>query len=145
MPRPRCTRIAKTQFEIEGICGEYCENIIDQWLLIAPKANPAMLEMFRDRDAQPYRQMVCWAGEFAGKYLTGAVQVLRTTGDPRLKAWLKQFVERLLGLQADDGYLGPWPKKFRLANYAPKARAEDPGVLTHKTIAQHTLRQRRII
>lgn len=44
---------------------------------MAPKANPAMLEMFRDRDESPLRQMVPWAGKFAGKYLTGAVQVLR--------------------------------------------------------------------
>jgi DUF1680 family protein len=76
--------------------------------------------MFRDREAQPYRQMVPWAGEFAGKYLTGAVQVLRVTGNRRLRACLKEFVGRLLSLQAEDGYLGPWPRQFRLANYAPK-------------------------
>ena len=35
-----------------------------------------MLEIFRDRDRQPLRDMVPWAGEFAGKYLTSAVQIL---------------------------------------------------------------------
>ena len=121
MPKPTYARIPKARLEIGGIVGQYNANLIDQWLLIAPRANPAMLEMFRDRDAQPYRQMVQWAGEFAGKYLTSAVQVLRTTGDQRLRAWIRQFVERMISLQAEDGYLGPWPKKFRLANYAPKA------------------------
>ena len=121
MPKPKFTRIPKTHLKIGGFVGDYTASVIDHWLLTAPLANPAMLEMFRDRDAQPYRQMVPWAGEFAGKYLTGAVQVLRTTGDQRLRIWLKHFVARLLSLQADDGYLGPWPKKHRLTNYAPKA------------------------
>ena len=75
-----------------------------------------MLEMFRDRDCPPLRNMVAWAGEFAGKYLTGAVQVLRVNGDRRLKRYLKEFVSRLLDLQDEDGYLGPWPKALRLTN-----------------------------
>ncbi|MDF1515844.1 MAG: glycoside hydrolase family 127 protein, partial [Anaerolineae bacterium] len=94
----------------------YIEGVISQWLLIAPKANPAMLEMFRDRDASPLRQMVPWAGEFAGKYLTGAVQVLRVTGDPALRTWLAEFVDMLISGQAKDGYLGPWSEKHRLTN-----------------------------
>ena len=73
---------------IHGLVGDYLAGITEQWLLVAPKANPGMLEMFRDRDASPLREMVPWAGEFAGKYLTAAVQVLRVTCDPTLKAWL---------------------------------------------------------
>jgi len=101
---------------IDGFVGNYLSGITEQWLLVAPKANPGMLEMFRDRDASPLRQMVPWAGEFAGKYLTAAVQVLRVTNEPRLKAWLKDFVHILIGLQDTDGYLGPWPKQCRLTN-----------------------------
>ena len=52
--------------------GNYLSSITEQWLLVAPKANPSMLEIFRDRDVSPLREMVPWAGEFAGKYLTGA-------------------------------------------------------------------------
>ncbi|NQT93535.1 MAG: glycoside hydrolase family 127 protein [Lentisphaerae bacterium] len=121
MKQPLLKRIPKTQMRIGGIVGDYLGGIIDQWLLVAPKSNPGMLEMFRDRDASPLRQMVPWAGEFAGKYLTGAVQVLKTTNDPRLKAWLKEFVHRLVSLQADDGYLGPWPAAHRLTNSAPNS------------------------
>ena len=50
---------------------QYLRGVTQQWLLVAPDANPAMLEMFRDRDRQPRRAMQPWAGEFAGKYLTG--------------------------------------------------------------------------
>ena len=51
---------------ITGLMGSYLNGITEQWLLVAPKANPAILEMFRDREASPLRQMVPWAGEFAG-------------------------------------------------------------------------------
>ena len=52
---------------------------LEQWLLVAPQANPGMLEMFRDRDRTPRRDLVPWAGEFAGKYLTSAVLAYRLT------------------------------------------------------------------
>jgi uncharacterized protein len=116
MSKPICNRIPGIRMQVDGTMGDYIRGITDQWLLIAPKANPAMLEMFRDRDASPTRHMVPWAGEFAGKYLTGAVQVLRVTGDPKLKAWLKEFIQILISFQDTDGYLGPWPKEYRLKN-----------------------------
>lgn len=116
MKKPRCDRIPDTQIRLNGFMRDYLHAITEQWLLVAPKANPAMLEMFRDRDASPLRQMVPWAGEFAGKYLTGAVQVLRITRDLTLKAWLQEFVHRLISFQDEDGYLGPWTKQCRLTN-----------------------------
>ncbi|MDI7278057.1 MAG: glycoside hydrolase family 127 protein, partial [Anaerolineae bacterium] len=88
---------------------------LEQWLLPAPLANPAMLEMFRDRDRQPRRDLVPWAGEFAGKYLTSAVLALRLSNDPRLYASIERFVEELVAAQDADGYLGPFPRAERLA------------------------------
>lgn len=120
MVRPVCSRIPRAKFRNDGFVKDYLDGITEQWLLVMPRANPGMLEMFRDRDASPLRDMVAWAGEFAGKYLTSAVQVLRVTGDTRLKTWLKEFVSRLIGLQDRDGYLGPWPKECRLTNYNTK-------------------------
>ena len=64
--------------------------------------------MFPDRDASPLRSLVPWAGDLAGKYLTGAVQVLRVTGDSELKTWLKEFVRRPVRMQNMDGDLGAW-------------------------------------
>src|SRR5436190_724714 len=78
-------------------------------------------EIFRDRDRKPWRDLVPWAGEFAGKYLVSAVQVWRVTGDESLKNTIADFVPRLIALQADDGYLGPWPKESRLTGRAPNA------------------------
>jgi len=116
MAEPICKRIAQARYALGGLVGSYVEGVTEQWLLVAPLANPGMLEMFRDRDASPLREQVPWAGEFAGKYLTAAAQVLRLTGDARLKSFLKQFVRQMIDLQAEDGYLGPWPQECRLTN-----------------------------
>ena len=119
MPAPRRDRLPQITFALDGPLAQYAHGVTAQWLLTAPEANPAMLEMFRDRDRLPYRDLVPWAGEFAGKYLTGAVQVLRLTGDPVLHAYLRAFVDELIALQAEDGYLGPWPQFARLTNKVP--------------------------
>ena len=37
--------------------------------------------------------------------------------DPRLRQTVDQVVDRLVQLQADDGYLGPWPKHERLLGH----------------------------
>lgn len=121
MSTPACQRIPDSRIHISGVMGDYLRAVTDQWLLVAPQANPAMLEMFRDRDAFPLRDMVAWAGEFAGKYLTSAVQVLRVTANPQLESRLKDFVQRLISFQDEDGYLGPWPRDSRLTGSAPNA------------------------
>ncbi len=111
---PKLNRVAETRFELHGVVGEYLDSITRNWLLTMPDANPAVLEMFADRDKLPHRDLLPWSGEFAGKYLTGAVQVLRLTHDPKLKIYLTAFVAKLIGLQAVDGYLGPFPADNRL-------------------------------
>ena len=61
------------RFELHGIIEEYVTAVTREWLLKVPDTNPAILEMFADRDKQPPRDLLPWSGEFAGKYLTGAV------------------------------------------------------------------------
>lgn len=117
--QPACERAPETQFELGGVMAQYLRAVTQNWLLVAPDANPGMLEMFRDRDRQPLRAMEPWAGEFAGKYLTGAVQVYRVTHDDALRKYLPDFVRELFSLQDDDGYLGPWPRDSRLTGTAP--------------------------
>ncbi len=114
---PVLNRVPGVSFEMNGVIGDYVRAVTEQWLLPAPESNPGMLEMFRDRDRSPYRDLVPWAGEFAGKYLTGAVQVWRLTRDDRLADRLRRFVMELMAAQDDDGYLGPWPRHARLTNH----------------------------
>lgn len=121
--RPRCDRIPGSKYQIGGVVSKYLTGVTEQWLKITPYSNPAILEMFRDRDRLPLRDLVPWAGEFAGKYLTSAVTVLRLVNDAELREEVSRFVSRLVELQAEDGYLGPWPRPHRLTGRAPNVGA----------------------
>lgn len=101
-------------FTFGGLVGQRIRANVDGWLLPCPGANPGLIEMFRVRDRQPVPQLVPWAGEFVGKYLISGIQALRMTHDPRLEASLRRTVEEVIATQADDGYLGPFPKQDRL-------------------------------
>ncbi len=116
MNKPICDRSETGEFKLGGCLAPYLSGITEQWLKVVPSANPGMLEMYADRDCRPYRDLVPWAGEFSGKYLTGAVQVLRLTRDPDLKRTLEGFVKELMSLQDKDGYLGPWPADSHVTN-----------------------------
>jgi hypothetical protein len=111
---PACERPRGCRFRFEGWIGQRLQANLNQWLLTAPIANPAMLQMFRDRDRKPRRALVPWVGEFAGKYLISAVQGYRLSRDRRLRDLLEWFVRELISVQDADGYLGPHPKPERL-------------------------------
>lgn len=106
--------LSSAHFEFTGSVGDRVKANTEVWLLQAPQANPGMIEMFRVRDRQPAPRLVPWAGEFIGKYLISAVQTLRLDDDPRLRAQVRAVVKDFLSTQADDGYLGPFPKADRL-------------------------------
>ena len=116
---PTLNRAAGVAFELEDEIGRRLDGMTRNWLLPTPIANPRILEMFRERDLKPYFNQVPWAGEFAGKFLTSCVQTLRLTRDEELRSHIDWFVGELVSLQADDGYLGPWPKDFRLKKGGP--------------------------
>ena len=92
MTKPKLDVPQGAQFVFDGVIGERIKANQENWLLQAPTANPAMLQMFRDRDRQPRRTLLPWSGEFPGKYLLSAVQGYRLTRDPRLLAFLTTFV-----------------------------------------------------
>ena len=115
---------SQTTFALAGRTAKYLQAVTEQWIMPACLANPAMLEMFRRRDNYPLLSMEPWAGEFAGKYLTHAVQIYRLTGDECLYDHIAWFVNELVSLQAEDGYLGPWPKGSRLTGKAPNPRRD---------------------
>ena len=67
---PALTVPPQVEFQLEGEIGRRLKAVTEQWVLPAPHANPGMLAMFHERDRLPLRNMMPWAGEFAGKYLT---------------------------------------------------------------------------
>ena len=114
--RPALERAESVSIDLRGVIREYVDAVIDNWVMPLPDTNPAIVEMFEIRDDEPYRAYLPWSGEFAGKYLTGAVQLLRVTGSAPLRERIASIVARLAELQDPrDGYLGPYPKPERLA------------------------------
>ncbi len=136
---PVFRRLDRLELETDGPLQEYIQGILDQWLLIAPKANPSMLEMFRDRDANPLRNMPPWAGEFAGKHLTSAVLNLRVTRDDRLKSVIEDMVRQLITYQDETGYLGPWPKAYRMNAIAPNCSTDPEDGYTWDTWGHYNI------
>jgi len=126
-PEHPLRRPAGLRMEPAGPLRAYLDAVTANWLLPGPRANPAILAMFADRDRQPYRDLLPWSGEFAGKFLTGATQVYQATNDPALKRSLQEFVKALLPLQDADGYFGPFPKDHRLTGNAPNIQGKPGG------------------
>ena len=113
--RPLLERDFSARYSFRGFVGARIAANQQHWLLVAPDSNPAMLQMLRDRDREPVRDLVPWAGEFAGKYLTSAVQCYRLTRDHELREYVARFVRDLLATQDEDGYLGAFPRAYRLS------------------------------
>ena len=116
---PKLDRVADASIDLAGPLRAQIDAVVQNWLLQGPDRNPAMLAMFADRDRIPYRNLLPWSGEFAGKYLTASTQILRLTHDKRLEEYVRKFVDRLVALQDSDGYLGPFPNGSRLTGKAP--------------------------
>lgn len=106
---PAMERVHAVQYRLRGVLGDRLRANLEAWVLRAPGANPGMIEILRRRDrAWPYPDLVPWAGEFPGKFLTAAVPMRRLVEDPRLDEFLGDFVGALVDAQAEDGYLGPF-------------------------------------
>lgn len=97
-----------------GVTCSLARNISRSWLIGLRESNPAILGMFAGRDMKPYRDLLPWSGEFAGKYITGAYYIWRETLDAALYAEIRTFIAELLSYQAPDGYLGCYASDCRL-------------------------------
>ncbi|MHB1154916.1 MAG: beta-L-arabinofuranosidase domain-containing protein [Eubacteriales bacterium] len=99
---------------LPGITGNLSKSIENKWLIGLRQSNPAILDMFAERDKMPYRDLLPWSGEFAGKYITGAHGIYKLTGSKALYDYIMGFIGEMLNYQDDDGYIGCFSKKCRL-------------------------------
>ncbi len=106
--------------------GALIKGITDKWLIGIRESNPAILDMFKERDIKPYRRFSAWSGEFAGKYITGAAYIYRITRDKSLYDYIIKFIDEFVSLQADDGYLGCFSKDCRLTGVMPLEPGKPP-------------------
>jgi len=105
---------AKLELQFEGFVGERLRANLNEWELRAPKANPAMIQMFFDRDRKADRRLLPWSGEFVGKYLCSAILSYKILRDPRQREVIERITNSLIDSQGSDGYLGPFDKENRL-------------------------------
>ncbi len=115
--QPRLHRAPGIEFRFDGELGKRLHANLENWELRAPEANPAMLQMFFDRNRKPDRKLLPWSGEFAGKYLNASILSYRILRDPRQKELIDRTVALLLSSQGDDGYLGPFSATERLTGH----------------------------
>lgn len=111
-------------FKLTNETGTLAQNISDKWLLGLRESNPAILDIFRDRDIKPYRDLLPWSGEFAGKYITSAHYIYNITKDILLYNYIIGFIDELLLYQSEDGYLGCYQKECHLTG----AYSQNPSV-----------------
>lgn len=96
----------KNGFHLLGRTGKLIDNFEQRWLLTVPETNPAIITCFKERDKKPYRPLLPWSGEFAGKYITGTYYVYNITHNEELKKVSEKFIFDLIDCMDTDGYLG---------------------------------------
>ncbi len=110
------SRIDKIKYDFGGKTGVYLKAVTDNWLMGIAERNPNILKMYSEENKPNNNNIMPWAGEFAGKYLTNASEIAALTGDEKLRNYLKKFVDELVSYQTDTGYLGAWPREQELTN-----------------------------
>ncbi|MDD6094358.1 MAG: glycoside hydrolase family 127 protein [Clostridia bacterium] len=115
---------AKHGIRFSGDVGKLIENLQNNWLVSVPETNPSIISVFRERDRKPYRRLLPWSGEFAGKYITGAYYIYKITRDERLCRVILDFSDQLIECQDSDGYLGCFKKESRMTG---KNSYDEPG------------------
>ncbi|MHB1001570.1 MAG: beta-L-arabinofuranosidase domain-containing protein [Armatimonadota bacterium] len=116
---PLFQRDPGTKYEFEGFVSDYINAASDNWLKVILEKNPRLFDDIANRNKEPYPALEPWAGEFTGKHLTGAVEVYRITRDPELRDNIVKFVDKLISLQAENGYLGVFPDAYQLTGKQP--------------------------
>ena len=111
---------AGTTFEFGGRIGDRIRANEKNWFKVAPQRSPRMVGVFQERKAGAPTSPLAWVGEYAGKYLIGAVQALRLSGNAQLRNVIAAVVHDLIAAQGDDGYLGPFSPGDRLARRTDK-------------------------
>ena len=122
------------QIRIAGYAGELAENVISNWLLGLRESNPAILDMFHERDLKPYRDLLPWSGEFAGKYMIGAYYIYKLTLNKKLYLYMQKFIDELITCIAEDGYIGCFQKECHLTgaySQTPESRGSTWDAWSH--------------
>lgn len=105
-----CIRNTDTVFKAElgGFVGNRVLQNEKNWLLVAVKNNPYIIEAIKNRNNGQKYKIETWYGEFPGAFLYGAAYCYKLTRSDELFSETERLIDALEQLQ-DDGYLGTYP------------------------------------
>ena len=110
---PRYRKPSKLKFNLEGFIGGRLKANEEEWLLKAIDANPAIINIFHQRDLKPSLNIDVHSGEYPGKFLTGAVLCWNISHSNYLKIVIEKLIKEISIAQDSNGYLGPFSQKQR--------------------------------
>ncbi len=109
---------SKGKWNLTGQLADLLQKHTYKWLIGIRESDPAILDVFKDRDKIPYRDLLAWSGEFAGKYLTGTYYLYRLTEDTELYEYVQKFIAEFISyIDEETGYWGCYSKAYRLLGY----------------------------
>ena len=121
-------RAADLRLDLEGPARNYLDAVTRNWLLPAPRANPAILAMFADRDRTPVPGPAALVGRVRRQVPDGGDPGHAGHGRPaRCARTSSSSSPQLVAFQDTDGYLGPFSKGHRLTGSAPNIGGKAGG------------------
>jgi DUF1680 family protein len=92
--------------KIGGIWARRLQDSVENWMLHV--SDQLLTDSFKNRPG-----IQGWIGEHWGKYIDGAISLLRLTDNKQLADKIKKLAETLISCQEDDGYIGTYLEEFR--------------------------------
>lgn len=106
------------KWNLAGQFADLLKKHTHNWLIGIRESDPAILDVFHDRDKIPCRDLLAWSGEFAGKYLAGTYYIYRLTGDRELYDYVQNFIAEFIScMDGETGYWGCYSQENRLKGY----------------------------
>ncbi len=89
-----------------GFVGNRVQNNEKNWISVAYKNNPYIIEAIEKRNDSDKYDIVTWYGEFPGAFLYGAASCYKLTRSEEVYKAAEEIVNELARVQAENGYLG---------------------------------------
>jgi len=111
---PEFSEYKNGKYSFKGLVGKRIKIVEKEWLLKFIKYNPAMFQIFKDKERKERYPLDAWSGEFPGKFLTGLTYFFNISNNPEIME-ISNTIKNIISSTMDkDGYIGPFSRKKRL-------------------------------
>jgi len=102
------------KYSFKGFVGKRIKVVEKEWLLKFIKYNPAIFQIFKDKERKKRYPLDAWSGEYPGKFLTGLTYFFNISNNPKIMEISNTIKNVILSTMGKDGYIGPFSRKKRL-------------------------------